>query len=115
MARVMLSVFIIVLVGGFLGLYTLSLQVRALEEEIARLERSVREEHEALRVLEAEWAYLNRPDYIQGLIRALDLKTPVPFQIASFDDLSRVVFLPPVDASGEYILPRPSPVHVGVR
>lgn len=53
-------------VVGF-GLFRLTYEVQGLEDELARLNRSILEEQEAIHVLEAEWSYLNRPARLEKL------------------------------------------------
>lgn len=87
MNRVMSGVLVLMLLGGFYGLYSLSLKVRQVQKEIELLESNTRAEREAIRVLEAEWAYLNRPEYIQTVLAQLDLVPVVASQYAAFDIL----------------------------
>ncbi len=49
------------------GLFALKYEVRGLEAELARLEREAQAEQEAMRVLNAEWSYLNRPERLRAL------------------------------------------------
>lgn len=108
MNRIMISILAVLLMGGFYGLYSLSLQVRDVQRETTRLERQSREEHEAIRVLKAEWAYLNRPEYIQKMVDQLGLVQMAPGQLGTLADLP---YLQPVsarDGSGP-ILPQPNP------
>ncbi len=49
------------------GLFALKYEVRGLEAELARLEREAQAEEEAIRVLNAEWSYLNRPERLKAL------------------------------------------------
>ena len=53
-------------VVGF-GLFRLTYEVQDLEDELARLNRTILEEQEAIHVLEAEWSYLNRPARLEKL------------------------------------------------
>jgi len=68
------------------GLFELKYEVRALDQEKARLARLIEEERESLRVLEAEWSYLNHPDRIQALAaQYLRLETPSARQMVPLD------------------------------
>ena len=49
------------------GLFALKYEVRGLEAELQRLERQALAEDEAIRVLNAEWSYLNRPERLRAL------------------------------------------------
>ncbi|HET8729014.1 MAG TPA: hypothetical protein VFO41_16045, partial [Alphaproteobacteria bacterium] len=42
-------------------------EVRGLEEQLGRLNRDILQEQEAIRVLRAEWAYLNHPARLRDL------------------------------------------------
>src|SRR5271155_3929225 len=59
---------ILVSATGF-AMFGVKYQVQALEDELARTNRATAtEEHEA-RVLEAEWAYLTRPETLEAMNR----------------------------------------------
>ncbi len=70
---VSLLVFLI-LISGFYGLYSLSLEVRSIQKQINNYNSKTKEEKENIRILKAEWAHLNRPDYIQTLSQKLPLE-----------------------------------------
>jgi hypothetical protein len=53
------------------GLYQLSYEVQRLEEELIELNRALSQERETIGVLQAEWSYLSRPDYLQDKARRL--------------------------------------------
>ena len=68
------------------GLFELKYEVRALYQERSALHGRVADEEETLRVLQAEWSFLNKPDRIQELAqRYLALDTPVARQIGGID------------------------------
>ncbi|WP_284223836.1 cell division protein FtsL, partial [Brevundimonas denitrificans] len=70
------------------GLYQLSYEVQQLEDDLAGLRRGIENNHEAVKVLEAEWAYQNRPDVLQALAaRHLPLLLIAPYQVAALDDI----------------------------
>lgn len=48
-------------------LFWVSQNVQKTEREIYNLERSIDREEEMMRVLKAEWSYLNRPDRLETL------------------------------------------------
>lgn len=51
-------------------------------EQIAKLEREIKAERDAIAVLRAEWAYATRPDRIQTLAdKYLDLVVAKPIQV----------------------------------
>jgi hypothetical protein len=53
------------------GLYQLSYEVQRLEEELIELNRALSQERETIGVLQAEWSYLSRPDYLQDKAQRL--------------------------------------------
>jgi hypothetical protein len=72
------TLFWLVLVSttGF-AMFGVKYQVQALEEELARTKRaSAAEEHE-IRVLEAEWAYLTRPEMLEAMSRRFFSLSPI--------------------------------------
>jgi hypothetical protein len=64
------TLFWLVLVSatGF-AMFGVKYQVQALEDELARTNRSTAAEEHELRVLEAEWAYLTRPTTLEAMNR----------------------------------------------
>ncbi len=66
MWRKYLTVFVLAGLSGGLLLQT-SQSVQQAEDELRRLEKSVDNERETIRVLHAEWAHLNRPDRLESL------------------------------------------------
>jgi hypothetical protein len=63
-------------------LFRVSQDVEALETDLAALNRDILAEHQAIRVLRAEWAYLNRPDRLQRLAGDLTELAPLaPLQM----------------------------------
>jgi hypothetical protein len=64
------------------GLYQLKYEVQAKEELLARLNRQIQVEQEAIHVLHAEWAFLNRPDRLGDLAsRYLEMNPITPTQL----------------------------------
>ncbi len=47
--------------------YTVNYQVQDAESRVASLQRSINRERSAIAILEAEWAYLNRPERLRAL------------------------------------------------
>ena len=80
----------LVLMGAF-WLYQVKHQAKETEETIARLEKEIKDEKEALSLLRAEWSYLNRPERVQSLSEKfagqLGLKEVEPYQIGEAEDL----------------------------
>lgn len=61
----MTALLLAMLAGG--ALFWVSQQVQQTEREQRKLQRIVTQEQEAIRVLNAEWDYLNRPDRLEKL------------------------------------------------
>lgn len=64
----------LMLIGCLIGaaiagasLYAIAFEVERMEAELAALERDIRRERESIHTMEAEWAYLARPDRIAEL------------------------------------------------
>lgn len=56
------------------GLYLVKYTVQDVQRDVASLERELNHERESLHLLNAEWAYLNRPERLRQLAdRHLDL------------------------------------------
>lgn len=49
------------------GLYKVKEEVKAIKDQIAKTSRELESERESLHVVNAEWAYLNRPERLQAL------------------------------------------------
>ncbi len=72
-------VMVIVMAGG---LYQLKHAVEARDQIVQQLHQNYIEDQRAIRVLKAEWAYLNSPIYLQELAgRHLRLRPTAPSQI----------------------------------
>jgi len=84
-----LTLMALILTGGIAyGVYQLKHEVQGLEETLARLNREIERERESIQVLEADWAYLNRPASLQALAdKWLALKPVGPRQIVTIDDV----------------------------
>jgi hypothetical protein len=87
------------------GLYMVKYRVQFLHERVEHAERSLREQKEAIHVLDAEWTYLNRPERLRRLSeKYLSLQPADPKQIAELDDIP-LRGAAPQPASGEVTLP----------
>lgn len=76
----LLWLFLAVLAGG--ALFAISYDVLALEEDLEDLNRAIVEEQTAIRVLQAEWSYLNNPSRLRTLTdEVADLQPVGPGQI----------------------------------
>lgn len=78
---------VVIVVASFM-LYKVKYQVQALKNEVASVSRQLEHEREALHVVNAEWAYLNRPERLQRLagkyLAATDLTVS---QIAEVEEI----------------------------
>lgn len=79
------------------GLYQLKYEVQAKEELLTRLNRQIQSEQEAIHVLNAEWAFLNRPDRLADLSnRHLELAAAAPTQFSRVAAIPERPLTPPV-------------------
>lgn len=71
------------LIAGAAGvLFNVSYDVTALEDDLATLNRDIVREQEAIRVLRAEWSYLNQPERLRTLAEELTSLVPIaPSQV----------------------------------
>ena len=70
------------------GIYQLKYHVVRLEEDLAKLNRDLIAERQAVKVVKAEWSYLNRPERLYNLAaRYLELGPAVVRRLARLDDL----------------------------
>jgi len=70
------------------GLYQLSYEVQRLEEELIELNRALSQERETIGVLQAEWSYLSRPDYLQDKAqRLLEMRPATAKDIVAIEAL----------------------------
>lgn len=85
-----------VLVSGFI-LYSLEHTTRGLEREASKFRRGIAEETENMRLLNAEWSSLTRPDRLRALAeRFLGLSTLKAQQIVKLDEIGAHVPAEPV-------------------
>jgi len=72
------TLFWLVLVSatGF-AMFGVKYQVQALEDELARTKRATTAEEHEIRVLDAEWAYLTRPETLEGMNRQFLSLAPI--------------------------------------
>lgn len=71
--------------------YRENYETKAALDDVARLEREIAKEREALAMLNAEWAYLNRPDRLRDLTQLnfdrLGLLPMLPEQFGSVSEV----------------------------
>lgn len=74
----------------FAVLYLVKYEVQAVKDRNAALRAQIAEEEESLRILEAEWAFLNQPSRLRRLAEAHLMLQPVtPKSIVALGDLPR--------------------------
>ncbi len=78
-----ISIMTLAAVTGFI-LFQTSQNVQRAESRLRDMQQSLSRERESVRVLEAEWDYLNRPDRLEDLARQyLKIKTLSPESLVS--------------------------------
>lgn len=84
-----LSVFALLLLAVVaFGLYQLSYAVQRREDELIELNRALLQERETIGVLQAEWSYLTRPEYLQDKAqRLLEMRSATAKDIVTLDSL----------------------------
>lgn len=99
-------VFALVIASGAM-LMDVSHHVQRAERDIKRLDREIAREEESIRVLKAEWAYLNNPVRLEELATGyVDLISPEAAQLIS--DMS---VIPDNDPQSSIFVPQRSPLH----
>jgi len=82
---------VILLIAGAFGVYMMKMHVQNLKSEVAITEKKLREEKKHLHVLNAEWAFLNRPDRLKQLsAKYLNVKPMVGKQLVNFAALPKL-------------------------
>lgn len=69
MNRLSTVVWMLLFVASAFLLYMVKYQVQYLRQQVAETSRELEQERESLHVVQAEWAYLNRPERLQILAR----------------------------------------------
>ena len=108
-----LALVLAVVSGGML--YSVSQKVHHAERELHAVERKLSREHEAIRILQAEWDYLNHPARLEALARQyFDAANPPSENVATDASVLPDVFLPalphvkPPPPTG-FVKPKPVP------
>lgn len=71
-----------------LGLYLVKYQVQDVKDEVTALEAKVRQEKQAIGLLQAEWSYLNHPERLESLSQHyLDLQMFSPEMVRQWRDV----------------------------
>ncbi|MFN4354814.1 hypothetical protein [Parvibaculum sp.] len=88
MMRVINSLLIVAVIGLSVGLYDIKYKAEEAVRHARQLEQRIANEQEAIRVLRAEWSYLNQPERLQELASRYTALQPLSAgQIGSFEDV----------------------------
>lgn len=87
--RPKLSHAIILVLVAFGGLFYMKYTVEQKEDQLSAMKAEYLADQKALRVLKAEWAYLNSPDYLQTMAEKYLMLKPLGSKqvVAWFDDV----------------------------
>jgi hypothetical protein len=73
---------------GFVGLYMVKYKVQTVKVQVTAAQKQLVEDRKNLRVLEAEWTYLNRPERLEALSQKyLDVKPIHGQQLAEYSSI----------------------------
>ena len=88
MMRVINFLLILAVIGLSVGLYDIKYKAEESVRHARQLEQRIASEQEAIRVLRAEWSYLNQPERLQELASRYTTLQPLGAgQIGSFEDV----------------------------
>jgi hypothetical protein len=92
-------------------LFVTAYGVEALDDRLAGVQREIRREREAIRVLEAEWAYLNQPMRLRELVDEMSPLVPLAASqmVASIADIPAPLPEAAMVAPGGIPLPQRKP------
>jgi hypothetical protein len=97
MMRTLNFAFVLIAAAVCIVTYRVAEDARVARANLAKTERQIAREHQALVVLGAEWARLTRPQRIQALAERHLILTDAPaIELASFDLLPRRGSAPPM-------------------
>lgn len=88
MIRALNIVLVLAVIGLSIGLYDIKYRAEVAETKATKIQRDIASEQESIRVLRAEWSYLNQPQRMQELAkRYMKLEPLQPAQIGTFADV----------------------------
>ncbi|MDO8839868.1 MAG: hypothetical protein Q7V31_13155 [Parvibaculum sp.] len=88
MIRLINLLLVVAVIGLSVGLYDIKYRAEGADRAAGRLEAQIGAEREAIRVLRAEWSYLNQPERLQELAaRYTALQPLTASQIVEFEDV----------------------------
>lgn len=109
MLRFVTGFAIILLFGVSAGLYHVKYSVDRMERQGLALKMKIAEEQAAMRILDAEWSSLNRPERLQKLsARYLQLAPVEVVQVVNFDQIPERSTTEPTVGAGALVASAPS-------
>ncbi len=92
MLRILNGFLVVTVIGCAFVLYSLEHASRQNERQIAKYKRQIAEEQENIKLLNAEWSYLNKPERLERLAREhLSLRPAEPQQFVKRADLAALL------------------------
>ncbi|MFN3076910.1 MAG: hypothetical protein ABT940_08540 [Alphaproteobacteria bacterium] len=108
MIRIMVVLWSVLATGVGVSLFLLKHEVQSLEDDLDRINRSVRTGEESIHVLQAEWAFLNDPPRLRRLAEThLHMTPTLPRQITTIAALPSTTV---VADAGSALAPAPRPL-----
>ena len=96
MLRVINAILVVGLLASAFVLYSLEHNLRKHERHISALKREIGQEGENIKLLNAEWSYLIRPERLERLAQShLKLEQPRPYQLVERQELAELLPLRP--------------------
>ena len=84
------------------GLFLVKYEVQEKSDALSAIRNEIAETKEAIKILEAEWAYRNRPERLTTLVeKHLDLKPVTAPQMDEIDTIPVKLTVPAADEAGE--------------
>lgn len=101
MLKIINTILVVTLLGAAFVVYSLEYSIREGERDIALAKKKTKKAEETIRLLNAEWSLLSRPERLQRLaIEHLKLQPAAARQIVSVKTLaSRIPERPAIDPS----------------
>jgi hypothetical protein len=101
---------LVIATAGY-GMFQIKFEVQALEKQLTQLNRDIRGHEESIRVLRAEWSYLNEPERLGTLAaRYLELAPVNAGQLVQFDAVPAKLAIVAADDAALPV-PQPRPVE----
>jgi len=110
MIRFLNVILVLAVIAGSIVLYDIKYRAEAADRHVKKIERQIATEEDGIRVLRAEWSYLNQPERLQALAaRYTELVPLAPIQIGLFTDVPM-----PHKADDFYVPTKPLGGYAGV-